>query len=461
MTDDEEKIPTSRIARTAKLGTLAAGQALRQASTVATNVVRSPEQREAALERRNLEAAEQLVAALGTMKGAAMKIGQVLSFLDVGIVPPEHLDEFQAKLAALRDSAPKVSWRQMRKVIEEELDGPIEETFAEFNPDAVAAASIGQVYKATLHDGRAVAVKVQYPKVGDAVRADLQNLGLLLRIVKRIAPGVNPATVGAEIRERVEEELDYELEAANQRSLARLYRGHPFIAIPDVISGLSSERVLVSEFVDGASFEAMRELDQEQRDRIGEIIFRFYIEGRYRHLQFSGDPHPGNCRLLPDGRLAFLDFGLFKKVSAENIEIERGIVRATIEGDGEEIIRLGTEAGMFVHPEEFKPEDVLAHFRASSYWYTVDREITARQDDATSVMMDLSDPRSEYFDQLRRESAPSDHLLGIRVEVMTLALLAQLRARGNFYRIAREWLYDDPPATELGRLEAEFSRGRR
>ena len=173
----KDKIPTSRVGRTARIGGLAAGQAIRQAGTRAANVTRSGEERKVALDKRQIEAAEQIVAALGTMKGAAMKLGQVLSFLDVGLVPEEYRDEFQRKLAKLRDAAPTVAFKDMRKVIEEELDEPLKEVFAEFNEEPVAAASIGQVYRARLHDGRDVAVKVQYPGVAAAVRSDMQNLG--------------------------------------------------------------------------------------------------------------------------------------------------------------------------------------------------------------------------------------------------------------------------------------------
>src|ERR671931_1275941 len=201
------------------------------------------------------------------MKGAAMKLGQTMSFLDVGLVPEEYREEFQRKLGKLRDAAPNVRFDDMRKVIESELEGPLKETFATFDPEPVAAASIGQVYRATLPDGRDVAVKVQYPGVGAAVRADMQNLGMILRLMKRIAPGLDPKSMAAEIRSRIDEELDYELEAQNQRTLARIYRGHPFIVIPDVVTSLSRERVIVSEFVSGRGFEEMKQLPDEDRDR--------------------------------------------------------------------------------------------------------------------------------------------------------------------------------------------------
>ena len=442
--------------RTAKIGGLAAGQAIRQAGTRAANVARSKERGDAALERRQIEAAEQIVAALGTMKGAAMKLGQVMSFLDVGLVPEEYRDEFQRKLAALRDAAPTVTFKEMRKVIEAELDDPIDEVFETFDEEPIAAASIGQVYRARLQDGREVAVKVQYPGVAAAVRADMQNLGLILRLAKRIAPGMDPQAIGREISERIEEELDYELEAQNQRTLARIFRNHPFIVVPPVVTSLSRERVMVSEYVEGTGFEDLKTYSQEDRDRIGEILFRFYFGCLYRHGQFSGDPHPGNSRLMDDGRMAFFDFGLFKRMPAGAVELEMSVARAIIEGDSATIMRLGTEVGFFPEPEKFDPERVLAHFRAATSWYTVDHEVELTPEYATQVLIDMSDPRSEYFGQLRHESAPPDHIFGRRMEVLTLAVLSQLHATGNFHRIAREWFYDDEPATELGRQEAAF-----
>ena len=297
----------------------------------------------------------------------------------------------------------------MRKVIEDELDDPLDEVFDEFDEEPIAAASIGQVYRATLHDGRRVAVKVQYPGVAAAVRADMQNLGLILRLAKRIAPGMDPKAIGEEIRDRIHEELDYELEAQNQRrspgsSAATRSSSYPRSSPRSPASACWSR-----EYVEGTGFEELKGYPQEERDRIGEILFRFYFGCLYRHHQFSGDPHPGNSMLLADGRVAFFDFGLFKRMPPGTVELEIAVARAVIEGDTETIMRIGTETGFFPEPDKFDPERVLEHFRAATSWYTVGRVHRADPEWATQVLIDMSDPRSEYFGQLRHESAPPDH----------------------------------------------------
>ena len=453
---DDDKIPTSRVARTTRVGRLAAGQAVRQFGTRAANLARSEDKAQAALDRRQVQTAEQIVAVLGTMKGAAMKLGQVMSFLDVGLVPEEFREEFQEKLAALRDAAPKVSFQQMKKVIEDEYDEPLDEVFETFDPVPIAAASIGQVYKARMPDGRDVAVKVQYPGVAQAVRADMQNLGIILRLMKRIAPGLDVKSTAEEIRTRIGDELDYELEAQNQRTLARIFRGHPFIRVPEVISSLSREKVLVTEYVTGLGFDAIKELDQDTRNRVGEIIFRFFFGCMYRHRQFSGDPHPGNFLLQPDGSVAFLDFGLFKVMPAELIEIELACQRAGHEGDGERLHEIFSKTGFLREPDRFRPDKLLAQFLDATWWYVLDEEVHLRPEVATEVMIEMSDPRSSHFGQMRHETLPADHLFGRRVELLTLAVLSQLEAGANWHRIAREWMYGDPPVTELGRAETAF-----
>jgi predicted unusual protein kinase regulating ubiquinone biosynthesis (AarF/ABC1/UbiB family) len=451
-----DRIPTSRVRRSATVGRLAAGQAVRQFGTRAANLTRDEEASNQALAKRQVETAEQIVAALGTMKGAAMKLGQVMSFLDVGLVPSEYREEFQAKLARLRDAAPKVSFKDMRKVIESDLDERLSDVFEEFDEDPIAAASIGQVYRARLPDGRDVAVKVQYPGVAAAVRADMQNLGMILRLLKRIAPGIDVKAIADEVRKRIYEELDYELEATNQRALARVFRGHPFIFVPDVMTRLTRERVMVSEYVEGTGFEEHKGYRQDERDRLGEIIFRFYLGCLYRHHQFSGDPHPGNYKLMPDGRVAFLDFGLFKRMDAADVELELACQRAVVEGDPPTLHRLLAEGGFLPQPEKVDPEHLMAFVHDAIWWYTTDEEVALTPEIATEVMIESSDPRSPYFREMRHQDMRPEHLFGRRMELLTLAVLGQLRARQNWHRIAREWMYGDDPVTELGRQEADF-----
>ncbi len=457
---ENDKIPTSRVRRTATVASLAASEAVKQFGTRAANVTRDEDAAVEAMSRRQLETAKQIVAVLGTMKGAAMKLGQVMSFLDVGLVPEEHREEFQRELAKLRDAAPTVSFKQMRKVVEEDLEDTLGEVFSEFDEEPIAAASIGQVYRARLaDDGREVAVKVQYPGVAGAVRADMQNLDMIMRLLKRMTPGLDVKAVTTEIRDRIEEELDYELEAQNQRSLARIFAGHPFILVPQVVSSLSRERVLVSEYVRGVGFEELKQRPQEQRDRIGEIVFRFFLGCLYRHHQFSGDPHPGNFMLLEDGRVAFLDFGLFKRIDDAAVELELAAQRAVVEEDAAALHELLAGSGFLPEPDKVDPENLLAFVRDAIWWYTCDRDVQLTPEIATKVMIESSDPRSSYFREMRHQDMRPEHLLGRRMEMLTLAVLSQLRTRANWHRIAREWMYGDSPVTELGRQEGDFYAG--
>ena len=444
--------------RTATVGRLAASESVKRLGTKAANVGRSEQGAQEASARRQLETAKQIVAALGTMKGAAMKLGQVMSFLDVGLVPEEHREEFQRELSKLRDAAPTVSFTQMKRVIEDDLEEKISDLFAEFDEQPIAAASIGQVYRATLKEsGREVAVKVQYPGVAAAVRADMQNLGMIMRLLKRMTPSLDVKGVTAEIRDRIAEELDYELEAQNQRSLARIFKGHPFIVVPEVVSELSREHVLVTDFVRGVGFEQLKEYPQAERNRIGEIVFRFFLGCLYRHRQFSGDPHPGNFMLLEDGRVAFLDFGLFKRLDREPVELEFACQRAVVEGDAQTLHKLLAESRFLPEPERVDPDHLLAFIEDAIWWYTTaDEEVQLSPEIATEVLIESSDPRSSHFREMRHQTIQPEHLFGRRMEMLTLAVLSQLRARNNWHRIAREWMYGDAPVTELGREEAEF-----
>ena len=226
--------PTSRIARTRRFGGLVAGQGLRWAGTRAANTLRSDERAEAATGERAAATARELVKQLGQMRGAAMKVGQVLSTVDFTAIPESEREEFRATLAALRDDVPPLPFKAIEKLLRGRTRRPASEAFAEFEPEAFAAASIGQVHRATTADGRAVAVKVQYPGIAEAVETDLRNAQLLFPLVKRLAPGLDVKALADELRERIGDELDYEVEAQNHRAMARGWRGHPFVYIPAV-----------------------------------------------------------------------------------------------------------------------------------------------------------------------------------------------------------------------------------
>lgn len=445
----ERKVRAGRYRRLAAISGTVASQAARQAGTHAANAVRSQERANAALERRHNQTADQIVAVLGSMKGAAMKIGQMLSMLDVGIVGEEHREEFQRKLAALRDAAPTVPFKDMRKVIEREL-GPLNKAFAEFDSEPLAAASIGQVYRATLPDGREVAVKVQYPGVDAAVRADMQNFGLILRLLGRIAPELDTRSLAQQVREEIMEELDYELEASNQRALARLYPDHPFVFIPAVVDELCGERVIVSELVEGESFETLKQESDAERNRVGEIAFRFYIGSMYQHGIFSGDPNPGNMLRLRDGRVAFLDFGLCKRMTRESVEFLLGMLRAMFEGEERELFDLLQGEGFLPEASGFEPEEIMSYMLDAYWWCTSDREVRITWKLAAKIVVGHFGPGSEHFATTRRLDLNAEHMLGRRLELLVLAVLGQLEATANWHRISREWIYEDPPATEIG-----------
>src|SRR5436190_8526988 len=460
MAGKDQGIPGGRVKRTAKVGHVLGSAGARYAGTRARNVVRSDEAGAAELDKRHVEAAERMVDALGQLKGAAMKIGQLASFIDTDFLPPEYRELYQDKLSQLRSDAPSMSWKQVREVLAEEWDEPVEELFEDFEEEAAAAASIGQVHRATLPDGRRVAVKIQYPGIAKALRADMQNAGMIMRMAKALAPGLDAEAAAEELKERVLEELDYEYEAQNQRTFARAYRGHPFIYVPDVISRLPTERVLVTEWVDGKGFEEIKELPQEEKDRFGEIVFRFCFGSIYHLQHFNADAHPGNYVLMPDGNVAFLDFGMTKQLDKEQIELEIAALDAVFDDDPERLrVALG-ELGFLHKPKRIDAEKLMQHVLAVGGWYLEDREITIDSEYVMNVIAAISDPRSEFYDMMRRENVPANELMGRRMETGVLAVLGQLNATRNWCRIGREWWFADEPATELGQEEWAYFESR-
>ena len=436
-------------------------QGARYAGTKAANVARSKEKGQERLESRHLETALKMATALGQMKGAAMKVGQFASFIDTDLLPEEFREVYQEQLAKLRSDAPAMPWDQVEKVLAEEYDGePLGELFNDLEPEAFAAASIGQVHRGELLDGRRVAVKIQYPGVAEALEADLKNAGTIVRLARALAPGLDAKAIAGELRERVLEELDYEYEAQNQRSFARAYRDHPFIYVPDVITRLSRRRVLVTEFVEGEGFEEVKRWPHEQRSRFGEIIFRGSFGSIYHLQHFNADPHPGNYIAMPDGRVAFLDFGMTKKLDREQIELEQRAVDAAVRNDPLGLRDALHDLGFVKKPSKLDAEHLMNHVMSIGGWYLEDGEIEITPRLVMGIMEATHDPRSEYYDLMRRESIPADELMGRRMEIGVVAVLGQLRARRNWHRIMREWVYAEEPATELGEQEWAYFESR-
>lgn len=456
---DEERSPqmkTGRIGRTAGVGGLVAGQGIRWAGTRMANLTRTDEARQRKTDERVAAMATQLARQLGQMKGAAMKIGQVLSTVELPGLSEEGQEEFRAALAELRDNAPKFRFEDIRGVIEDDLGGQVSDHFASFEREAFAAASIGQVHRATTHQGEQVAVKVQYPGVAEAVEIDLRNLHLILRLVKRMAPGLDVHAVGGEIRERITEELDYELEAQNHRAIERAFRGHPFATVPTVHTAISSRRVLVTDYLEGRRFEEVIELDEPTRDRFGESVFRFFLSTRERTRLVLGDPHPGNYLLLDDGRVGFLDFGLLRRVSPQHLEMERELGRAIAERRAEDVHHLMSTLGYLPEPEEFDPEALVDQVSTGAAWLFEPGFRRLDPGYAHQLLEQGGSPRSPHYEAMKRQTMPPASLLMRRQEALILVVLAQLRAGADWTAIGREYAFGEPPTTELGRAEAEF-----
>ena len=455
------KLPTSRVARTARVGGLVTGQGLRWAGMRTANRVRTPERAAAAQSERTAALVRQIIDQLGQMRGAAMKVGQMISMVEFDGLPEDERDELQGSLAALRDNVPPVRFADLEKLMRQEFGGPLQRVFSDFDEDAFAAASIGQVHRATTVDGDDVAVKIQYPGVAEAVDTDLRNATLLLPLVKRLAPGLDAKALAAEMRERIGEELDYELEAQSQRRIERLMRGHPFVRVPHVHTSLSTRRVLVSEYVEGERFEAVRRADEAQRDLYGEIVFRLYFGLLYRDRVALGDPHPGNYLLCPDGRVCFLDFGLLRDVDSVRVADERAIALAVRDGDADGL-KAALVAGGYLPAERADAVDpgfALRLMGNAIKWYAVPGERRFSPDYARREghrERPDEEQRASMRMQVNQFTLPPEAILIRRMHGIVAVVLGQLRAGANWGAIAAEYLHGEPPATPLGRAEAEF-----
>ena len=442
-----------RSARVARLGARVGGT---YAGTAARKVFASTERRIELDERRRLTTAQQVADELGRMKGALMKLGQMASYLDEGLPEPLRL-----ALAQLQSNAPPMSSDLVDSVITAELGAPPAQVFAEWDPEPIAAASIGQVHRAVIIDPdtgveRAVAVKVQYPGVDEAISADLRNADLLGAILRQGFGGLDPTEMVNEIKERLSEELDYRREADNQRRFADFYRGHPRIHIPDVVDHLSTARVLTTDLVDGHTWAELLTWDEHERDLAAETIFRFVFRSLYTMHAFNGDPHPGNYLFHGDGRVTFLDFGLVKEFSEAEMHTFETMVRlAAVEHDVPGFRAILEEAGMLLPDAPVDTDEVGEYF---SHFYepvSADREMTWTPSYASSIVrhtFDRSSPISQYA------TVPRAFVFIQRINLGLYALLGELGARGNYRRLAEElWPFTQhPPSTPLGEDEAEW-----
>jgi predicted unusual protein kinase regulating ubiquinone biosynthesis (AarF/ABC1/UbiB family) len=425
------------------------------ATTAARKTFASVERREELDRHRELRSAQQVADELGNMKGALMKLGQMASYLDDGLPEPLRL-----ALSQLQSNAPPMSIELSVATIERELGRPVDELFVEFDPDPIAAASIGQVHRALIRDPdgveRAVAVKVQYPGVSEAIVADLRNADLLGAVLRQGFGGLDPSEMVDEIKLRIAEETDYELEARNQQLFADYYRDHPFIKIPDVVPELSTRCVLTTELVEGFSWAELMQRDQISRDRAGEVIFRFVFRSLYRMGAFNGDPHPGNYLFHDDGTVTFLDFGLVKHFTHDEMSTFGSMVKAAaVDHDHAKFRSILEETGMLQVDAPVSTEEVGEYF--SHFYDTVrtDAEMTWTREYANSIVrhtFDRTSPISQYA------TVPRAFVFIQRINLGLYALLGELGATGNYRRIASElWPFvDADPSTDLGRAEAAW-----
>ncbi len=400
-------------------------------------------------------AAAHLASSLGQMKGALMKLGQLASFLDEGLPEPYRL-----ALAQLQAAAPPMPAAVAARVVESELGRSPAKLFASWDPEPVAAASIGQVHRATRRDGRVVAVKVQYPGVAEAIRADLANTALLGRMLPVVFPSLDPAVLVTELRDRIGEELDYRHEATNQQAFVDHYQGHPFIHVPAVHHDLTTSRVLTTDFVTGARFEEVVSWDRAQRDLAGETLFRFVFRSIHRLGMFNGDPHPGNYLFGPDGQVTFLDFGLVKTFTPTEVRVFHDMIETLVlRGDGDAYRRTLEGVGLLRRDPALTTDEVVAFFAHFHDLVMRPGRRTVGRDYAAETVRRVLDTTSPVA---RDVDLPPMFVIVQRINLGLYALLARLEATADWRRIAEElWpMTDGPPAGELGRAERRWSDSR-
>lgn len=442
---------TGRAHRNVQVAAVGARVGVATVSTRARQVFADAARREALATELQMRTAADVAATLGQMKGALMKLGQMASYVDEGL--PEPLRD---ALAQLQADAPPMTPELAASVVEAELGAPPHRRFAEWDPVPIAAASIGQVHRAITHDGRAVAVKVQYPGVADAIAADLGNADLLFGALALAFPGLEPGPLVAELRARLAEELDYRLEADNQELFARFFAGHPFLHVPGVHRDLSSGRVLTSDLATGARFAEVEQWDQAQRDLAGEALFRFVFRSLYRLRAFNADPHPGNYLFGRDGRVTFLDFGLVRRFEPHEVTTFESLIRTmVIDHDPATFRRLVEDAGLLAPGAPVTTEQVVDYFGHFYEWVRHRGRLTWTGELASSNVRQVFNAAHPVT---RHTTVPPSFVMIQRINLGLYGILGRLRATADWRSVAEElWpMTDAAPSTALGRDEAAW-----
>ncbi len=449
------RITAGRLGRMARVGRLSARLSTSWFGAKLRRLVTRPSKRAAYDEARRKADAELVTRTMGQMKGAFMKLGQMMSFVGDGL--PE---EYRRAMASLQTSAPPMDFALLRDIAEHELGRPLERAFARFDEEPLAAASIGQVHRARLPSGREVAVKIQYPGVADAIRADLSNMAAIYRMTALMYPALDPKPVIAELKSRLGEELDYSNEAENQKKFSRLYRDHPYIRIPEVVDDYSTQMVLTSEYIDARRFDDVLADSDDERTRWGEILYRFVFGSIIRHGVFNGDPHPGNYLFDDDGRVVFLDFGCVKHFPDPMMDAWMRLVKAHLAGKPDEFHSLAVALGFLKSDAEIASDILYDYFGYFYEPFATDREFAfTREYNAKSLGM-VFRPTGRFAGLQKRLNMPPDFVFVNRIQWGVYSILAALGAAGNWHAIHREYLFGDGPSTELGRIDATWRERR-
>jgi predicted unusual protein kinase regulating ubiquinone biosynthesis (AarF/ABC1/UbiB family) len=427
-------MPRRAVTRSAKLATLPVGLAARTALGLGKRIGGRPA--EIVANEIQQRTAEQIFRVLGELKGGAMKLGQALSIFEAAL-PPELAGPYRATLTRLQESAPPLPARTVHRVLEEDFGADWRDRFTEFNDQPAAAASIGQVHKAIWKDGREVAVKIQYPGAGKALISDFTQLSRAGRLFGILMPGLDAKPLLDELRNRVAEELDYHLEAESQQAFADAYAGDPDISIPAVI--MATDHVLVTEWMDGTPLsKIISDGSKEDRDRAGILLARFLFSGPARAGLLHADPHPGNFRLLADGRLGVLDFGAVDRLP-DGFPPFIGKLLRIMHDDGEiEEVEQELRAQGFLREGIEVDLDALRAFLAplaepsSVETFKFSREWL--RDEAVRV----TDLRPSNIS--RRFNVPPSYILIHRVSTAGIGVLCQLECEGPFRAEVIKWM---------------------